>query len=194
MYSSMDGIALKEVGNTPPCSEWVRDGTRLLTGREFINAVKLRHDALPNLTRTKRGRQETVTCRAGCQTEESLGHIWQRCHRTHHTRIQRHDNMLNYVVDRLQEFEYNVERERDIRTQQAVYIPDGIARKGEDVYILDVQVVGLRTPLTRAHAVKSKKYSTPDLLAEVSPSETPMVSSVTLSYRGCWAKESVQTL
>ncbi|KAH9364747.1 hypothetical protein HPB48_014880 [Haemaphysalis longicornis] len=106
LYSSADGKALKEVANAPTCSEWGRDGSRLLTGRAFINVVKLRINALPNLTRTKRGRDTVTTCRAGCRTEELLGHILQRCHRTHHVRIQKHDNILDYVVKRLQEFEF----------------------------------------------------------------------------------------
>lgn len=95
LYTSADGKALK-VANAPACSEWVRDCARLLTGHAFINAVKLRINALPNLTRAKRGRDTATTCRAGCRTEESLGHILQRCHHTHHVRIQRYDNIFNY--------------------------------------------------------------------------------------------------
>ncbi|KAH7985611.1 hypothetical protein HPB49_026344 [Dermacentor silvarum] len=44
----------------------------------------------------------------------SLGHVLQRCHRTHHQRIQRHDCILRHVAKRL--------REKDGRSQRSLTI------------------------------------------------------------------------
>lgn len=68
-------------------SNCVTEGTRFLSGREFINLVKVRLNAVPVLSRLKRGRDVPISCRAGCSQDESLRHVLQRCHRTHHTRI-----------------------------------------------------------------------------------------------------------
>ncbi|XP_075534586.1 uncharacterized protein LOC142568593, partial [Dermacentor variabilis] len=68
-------------------------------------------------------------CRASCDSDESLGHILQRHHQTHHTRITRHD-ILRHLKKRISES-----------------------------VILDAQVVGTRFPLSDAHAAKCSKYS-----------------------------------
>lgn len=62
--------------------------------------------------------------------------------------------------------------------------------------MLDVQVVSLRQALSAVHVAKSSKYMKEDLLCQLRrrPDERPSVSSVTLNYRGMWAKESVKTL
>lgn len=53
LHSSANGKAPREVTNAPACSKGVQEGTRLLSGRAFIDVVKQRISALPNLTRTK---------------------------------------------------------------------------------------------------------------------------------------------
>lgn len=74
---------------------------------------------------------------------------------------------------------------RDVRTANAVYIPDIVAKQGDNVMVLDVRIVGLRTSLSHAHSVKKQKYSFSDLSALISPRQQPDVYSITLSYRGC---------
>lgn len=86
------------------------------------------------------------------------------------------------IVKRLQELEFQVEREGHVRTTQGVYIPDIVAKNGGSVTILDV--VWLLTSLSHAHTVKQQKYSTPDLLAVISPSRRPDVSSITSRLLG----------
>lgn len=98
--------------------------------------------------------------------------------------------MLKYVVQRLEELEFLVERERRIDMQHATYIPDVIAKKGDEIVVPDVQGVGLHTALSQPDKAKM----TPDLLSAISPTRATCVSGITVSYRGCWAKESVNTL
>lgn len=192
LHMSFDGRPLQQCKEAPGSTSWLGNGTSLLRGREFIDLAKFHVAAVPNLTRLRRGRELPKQCRAGCQAEESLGHILQRCHRTHHARIKRHDNILRYLAGRLTELGWQVQQERHFKTSQGTKIPDLVIIKREKSHILDVQVVSTRVELTEAHHHKCDKYKIPDLLFQVSP--TPTVSSVTLSYRGTWAGESVRTL
>lgn len=191
---SADGAALKEVDNAPGASAWVAEGTRFLSGREFINAIRVRFNTVPTLTRLKRGQGVTKLCRAGCDQEETLGHILQKCHRTHNTRIQRHDMVVKYVAKRSRELGFTVLEEPHYKTSTGVKIPDLVLRRDGQVLVLDAQVVGTRIKLSDAHVVKTSKYMDHELCWLVSKDRTPIVSTITLSYRGVWAKESVNTL
>lgn len=135
-------------------------------------------------------------CRAGCNTTESLGHILQRCHRTDSTRIRRHDSIVDYVARRLRAIGWDVLVEPTMRTSEGRRFPDLVATRGEQAVILDAQVVGTRISLAEAHKNKVAKYSVPEILDHVRGARktAPLVSSVTLSYRGVWAKESADVL
>lgn len=197
LHHSVDGAALKNCRDAPYAQAWVRDGTRLLSGKQFIDLVKLRINAFPNLTRTKRGQGgASKSCRAGCLAPESLGHILQACHRTHSTRLQRHDGMVAYLAKRLEELEWDVAVEPRIETNRGTVEPDLVLKREGQSVIVDAQVVGTRLPLHEAHRHKVAKYSFPDLWNQirVGPSDTPVVTSATVSYRGVWAKDSVAAL
>ncbi|KAH7961301.1 hypothetical protein HPB52_007316 [Rhipicephalus sanguineus] len=96
---------------------------------------------MPNLTRLKRGRNVDKKCRAGCGSDELLGHILQKCHRTHHTRIARHDNIVTHVAKRLEENGWTVRNEARFKTSQGTQIPDLMIVRDQQPPILDAQVV-----------------------------------------------------
>ncbi|KAG0418275.1 hypothetical protein HPB47_004989 [Ixodes persulcatus] len=75
LHGSYDGAALRDTQDVPAAQSWISDSTRLLPGRHYVNVIKLRVNALPTLSRTKRGRPDDVSCRAGCKARESLGHV-----------------------------------------------------------------------------------------------------------------------
>lgn len=87
-----------------------------------------------------------------------------------------------------------MKEEPHYRTPDGTRIPDLVLTREGQAVILDVQVVGTRIPLSSAHQVKCAKYMLPALLDQVAPNTRALVSSVTLSYRGVWAVESVKTL
>ncbi|CAN7998354.1 unnamed protein product [Ixodes hexagonus] len=101
LHSSVDRACLGDSRNAPFAQQGVSEGTHLLTGRSFIDSVKLRINAMPTRLRTKRGREANIKCRAGCDTVETLGHVLQRCHRTHFVRTKRHDNIVAYLSKQL---------------------------------------------------------------------------------------------
>ncbi|KAL3220281.1 hypothetical protein MRX96_029963 [Rhipicephalus microplus] len=149
---------------------------------------------MPSLTRLKRGQNVSVTCRAGCDTRKSLGHILQQCHRTHHQRIERHDGIVRYLASRLKENGWRVLQEPHYRTSQGTQIPDLVIHRDQQSVMLDVQVVGIRVALSDAYEMKRNKYLFPELTKQVNPHSSPIVAAVTMSYRGTWARESVNIL
>ncbi|KAL7289448.1 hypothetical protein TKK_0016642 [Trichogramma kaykai] len=108
LYSRVDGVALKNSGKVKGQHEWVRDGTRFLSGSDFTQCVRDRVNALPTKSRTGRGRADERLCRAGCGHTETLNHISQVLHRTHVTKIRRHDAIVKYVAKELQNAGHNV--------------------------------------------------------------------------------------
>lgn len=193
LHNSVDGKALREASLTPGAHSWLIEGTHFLTGREYINICKLHINAMPCLARTKRGRDVAKTCRAGCNSAENLGHILQICPRTHHTRISRHNVIAAYVAKRLRENEFTVLEEPHYRVPGGALVPDLVATRGSQTVVLDAQVVSTLHPLTLLHATKTAKYMNKDFLNQLG-NDRPLVSSITMNYRGVWASKSVKTL
>lgn len=75
LYAKVDGKGLQGSVKVPQQHVWVQDGTRLLSGRDFLQACKLRINALPAKSRTTRGRPIDRQCRAGCRRPETLNHV-----------------------------------------------------------------------------------------------------------------------
>lgn len=197
LHQSNDGGPLKDCAKVPFAQKFVSEGTRLLPGRHFIDVNKLRINALPTLSRVRRGRDGTTKCRAGCDANETLSHVLQHCHRTHAPRIRRHDNLVRYAADVLQKKGWEVLIEPHLRTSVgSVYVPDIVATREDQSAIIDAQVVGTGMALDACHSSKILDYSVEDLLAQVKGqrSTAPVVTSLTLNFRGVWAPKSAQDL
>lgn len=193
LHSSVDGGHLKGCAAVPQAHAWVSDGTRLLSGRDFVDCAKLRIGAIPTLARSSRGQEKDVSCRAGCRKPETLSHVVQQCHRTHGARIKRHDGIVAYLCRKFHKDGWTVEREPCIKTKQGRRFPDIVIRKQDRSAIVDVQIVGTATPLDVAHRRKQAYYSeNEEVVAYVKPvhDHAPLVTSCTLSYRGVWSGRS----
>ncbi|KAF8774012.1 Retrovirus-related Pol polyprotein type-2 like protein [Argiope bruennichi] len=80
LYASVDGSALRASGKTAGQHTWISNGTFLVSGRDYINMIKARINALPTRTRTARGRpNKPRNCRAGCAALETPNHVVQQC-------------------------------------------------------------------------------------------------------------------
>lgn len=62
LHTSADGISLAGAKYAPSSCLWLTERTRFLKGKEFIELVRFQINALPCLTRTKRGRDAPTTC------------------------------------------------------------------------------------------------------------------------------------
>lgn len=204
LHASNDGAALREVRQMPAAQRWIQEGTGLLTGRAFIDVNKLRINALPVKTRTKRGKEADKNCRGGCRVSETLDHVLQKCHRTHAARIKRHDGLVELIVDRLRKKGWTVEKEKRFQGPQTL-IPDIVARRVtkdstasdriENV-VIDATVITCGIPLLKAHEGKVRKYDVPQVTAicKGKSTEHPLVTSATLNFRGVWCRQSAQDL
>lgn len=193
LHNSVDGAHLGTCKEVPESQQWVSDGTRLLSGRDFVDCAKLRINAIPTLARTSRGRNQDTSCRAGCRQIETLGHVLQQCERTHGERIKRHDGVVEYLCKKFKADKWSVEREPCITTKEGNRFPDIVIRKGDRTAIVDVQIVGTSTPLETAHRRKQNYYARNDEVvayAKADKSGTPIVTSCTVSYRGVWSTSS----
>lgn len=194
----VDGKGLKESSKVPQAHRWITEPTKLLSGQDYLECVKLKFNALPSRSRTSRGRNaRDRNCRAGCSAIETTNHILQQCHRTHGTRVKRHDGLVNYLQRSLEQKGFHVQKEHQIETEQGIRKPDLITWKNNKVLLVDVQVVTDSFDLSTAHRAKVVKYSTPEVLRHMettSQASEVKVSSLTLNWRGIMCKDSVEDL
>lgn len=193
LHRSQDGGPLKESGKVPTQHRWVVDGTRFLTGRDFVNAHRLRINAQPLRVRMARGRVKERGCRAGCHDAETLHHVLQTCHRTHRPRVQRHDACVKYLSRPREGREVAVEPH--FRTQLGLLKPDLIFRIGSSAVVVDAQVVGERSDLNALHRRKSEKYEClEEPIRRRYNADNVIFSSLTVSARGVWSSDSASSL
>ncbi|KAL0103798.1 hypothetical protein PUN28_017835 [Cardiocondyla obscurior] len=195
LYTKVDGIGLKESSQVPQQHVWIQEGTRFLTGKDFLQSCKLRINALPTKSRTSRGRPKERLCRAGCNRPETLNHVLQQCHRTHGPRIKRHNAIITYIERGLRRQEYEVSNEPEIHTTAGLRKPDLIAKRGITAILIDAQVVNDQTDLNSAHKQKSELYK--DLMETIKEKwnvQEVKFTSATLSWRGVWSGRSAEEL
>ena len=151
LHNSLDASGLKESRETFGQHSWIGDGTKFLSGRDFIHSCRFRIGAIPTKARTSRGRHRDRRCRAGCEASETLHHVIQVCFRSHLTRVQRHDAVSRYVATKLRGKGYVVQKEPRIQTEDGLRKPDIVAYKEPTALVVDAQVVGEQFDLRRDH-------------------------------------------
>ncbi|CAL7932959.1 unnamed protein product [Xylocopa violacea] len=198
LHATVDGQGLRESNKTPQQHQWISDGTRLLTGRDFLTCVKARIGALPTKSRTSRGRYVDRRCRAGCTAQETLNHVVQQCHRTHGMRVRRHDAIVAYISRNMKRQGYTVSEEPTFSSEEGTRKPDLVATMGRTTIVVDAQVVSEQTDLNMAHKRKVEYYSkNTSLLRNIGRREQStdvQVLSATLSWRGIWSSKSAEDL
>ena len=198
LFKSADGKGLRESNRVKHQHNWVKEGTRFLSGRDYLNSIKLRINALPTRSRTTRGRRRDRLCRAGCGTPETLNHILQQCHRTHGMRVRRHDQIIKYVARGLANRNFRVEVEEARTADSGHRKPDIVASRDGHCLVLDAQVVSEQSNLDDANARKIAKYEQDnELIAGILASHdasTIQVLGITLNCRGVWSGKASDSL
>lgn len=203
LYQSTDGLELREAWKVKASTNWLTDPMVRVPPGDWINYVRVWIGALPSRVRTTRGvrrAHQDVLCRGGCGVDETTAHIVQQCFRTHGGRVMRHDAIAAVLAAELDRAGYRVRREHLFQTQQGGRKPDILAVKGEQGFVLDVQVVSGARSLNEAHTLKTRYYeSNNQLMDSISAllqvnRQKIRVSSVTLSWRGVWAVQSAGIL
>ncbi|MPC49623.1 Retrovirus-related Pol polyprotein from type-1 retrotransposable element R2 [Portunus trituberculatus] len=171
LYATADGRGLSGTDRSPPTHDWVGDGTLLMRGSSYINALKTRLGVVNTRLRSSRGRPAApVQCDLGCGRPESLGHILQSCPKLAPERTRRHDRVLDLLHQQLCRKNWQLLREPHIRTQAGVRVPDLVIWDRQGSTVLDVQVVADNSVsdfLSRAHDLKRFYYDVGDVRAWV---------------------------
>lgn len=198
LHGSIDGLGLAKSGGVPQQHQWVIDGTRFLSGRDFLNIIKLRINALPTRSKCARGRMgHDKRCRAGCSAVETMNHIQQICERTHDTRVDRHDDLVKYVARGASRRGFAVLKEPAIRTNDRLRKPDLIISRAEDevAYVVDAQIIGEQQNLPTAHERKKNYYRQYlQYIRALTGIDNIHFGSITLNWRKIWSESSVNQL
>lgn len=195
MLSGVDGVGLRESCKTPGQNNWVRGNTMFLSGRDFINSIKLKFNALPCRSRCSRGRTDDRLYRAGCRRAETLAHILQVCPRTFDQRMRRHNAVVSYTARGLEQRGFTVTLEPHYSTSEGVKKPDIIATKDGIAHIIDAQVVADGEPLRRAHERKLDRYAVLEpIIKAVHAVREVRLHSATLTWRGVWSSDAADSL
>ena len=198
LHASIDGNGLKTSTGDKHTHRWIKEPTKLLTGRDFIHCVKTRINALPSRSRTTRGRpQQDRTCRAGCPRQETVNHIVQQCPRTHSSRIDRHNSVIKYLRREATQRGLDTLEEPIIQTSDGPRKPDLVIKNGNRAVVIDAQIITDSFPLATAHRNKVGKYDRPEIrndLRTLMDVDEVAVTSATLNWRGIWDSTSLQQL
>lgn len=195
LYAKIDGSGLRESSLVPQQHRWIQEGTRFLSGRDFVQSCRLRINALPTKSRTSRGRPKERLCRAGCNRSETLNHILQQCHRTHGPRIKRHDALASFIAASLERQEYRVVVEPKFQIDEGFRKPDIVEWLGVTALVIDAQVVNDQVDLNVVHSKKADYYKNlSSLIKRTYGVQEVKYTSATLSWRGVWSEESAKSL
>lgn len=203
LHNSADGFELRESHKSPLSTRWMDADSLNIPGRDFVQYVHVRINALPTLIRTSRGarRNERATgCRAGCLSTETAAHVIQGCFRTHGGRVLRHNAVSNTLAAGLKNINWTVHKEPVFTTSEGRRKPDLVCVKDERVSVVDVQVVSGVPPLDESHERKSQYYGNNTSLVEALAAryrvrkDNISFSSCTLSWRGVWSARSADWL
>ena len=130
LHRSVDGSGLNMCSQISIANKWVDSSTHLMSGANYIGAIKVRGNLMATAARMARGRpQRDVACDA-CGRTKSLGHILQVCPRTSGARIDRHNSVLARTVKVLVKNHWSVLVEPAIPTLAGIRRPDIVAWKG----------------------------------------------------------------
>ncbi len=197
-HRSMDGRGLAlQVKELPSAQRWIGSGTRLLSGRDFINALLVRGNLLPTPARKSRGREGVSPLCPTCGTWCTLGHISQVCPRTHGMRVARHDNIVKYVTEQLRGRNFTVLVEPTIPCGGSYLKPDLVCWQRGRAFVLDVVVTSDGFGFSEAINRKVSKYDNEVVrrfVSSVSGINEISVEGIALSWRGCWSKQSAHVL
>lgn len=198
LLENYDNKGLKQANQVPSAHRWIDDGSKFLSGRDFIHSLQIRHASLSTRSRMFRGRQtEDRTCSRGCHAVETLDHILQKCFATHGLRIRRHDSIVNYLQRSMLQRGVTTHKEPEFRTTSGKRKPDVVGYTSQVVTVVDVQIVNDQISLEAAHLAKKNYYAgNEDLVRQLAPLRPGgvMFTSLTANWRGCLSKSSVDDL
>lgn len=178
---------------------WVCEKANDISGRDFVHYNQIRAGTLPSKSRTRRGRPLERRCRAGCQCPETNYHIIQQCHRTHGGRVLRHDRVVTFVKDFIEEAngEATVLKEQRFQTLEGLQKPDLLITINGSTTLVDVQIVSGNNMETD-HRRKCDRYKSVQglehMIMNKCRSGDVSYEAITISYKGIIEKQTDKLL
>lgn len=201
LYHSNDGRDLDLASRVAGQNTWIFRPNNFLTGRDFINFIKLRINALPSKVRLTRGvrSQEGRMCRHGCGLTETTYHTIQQCPRTHGWRVRRHDRLVQYIADKNNNEYKKCIIEPRIVTDRGLRKPDLLIIEDRAATVVDVQVTGYdRNYLNNFNRNKVNYYGEHagfiQAVKDAHDVDEVKVLAFTISYKGLVNKTSFNQL
>ena len=160
---------------------------------DFIKSVHVRLKSLSSPTRLRRRGRGDGSCTIDRTPNASLCHISQICGITYGARIKRHDALVKSLKRGLEACGWKCQMEPRIPIDTSFVKPDIIARRGNNVVVLDPAITGDSAAyLSQRFAEKVVKYSTQEVrdyclkLQELNGMELQSfkVLGVPMTYRG----------
>jgi Reverse transcriptase (RNA-dependent DNA polymerase) len=200
---SSQGGAVEAFRESPLGNTVLRQPT-LLSPSRFITTLQMRVNAATTRATLRRtGNRTTSKCRKCGVRDETLGHIIGYCPFTKAARISRHDEIKNFIGDRLRTQRGKVTSisiERRFRHDQAggsVWLqPDITVHRGVAAYLIDITVRVERPGyFAQAASQKRTKYECllPSLMVEANVT-TAKVLPIVVGTRGALPNETVANL
>ena len=190
LHNSCDGKGLRHANEVVGASDWVQNGTSLMSGANYIKAIKIRNNLWWTEERAIRGRGRAPKCDAGCNATSNLGHMLQSCSRTHDQRVKRHDKVISFIADTLRKKGWSTIETPSIITSEGLRKPDLIGARGSVSFVLDGIICGdsnIHSPDT-AHKRKIAYYNKPDVTSftmnAFAGATSCVVGAVSISWRG----------
>ncbi|KAG8177071.1 hypothetical protein JTE90_015723 [Oedothorax gibbosus] len=187
-----DGIGLQDAHKVPTASEWVLEGTKLISGQAFINEIQVRTGTLFSREGAARGRNISNQCSRGCSQPETLNHVLQNCYASDKLRIIRHDRLVEYIHRGAQQRKFSLHMEPEFSLPVGKLKPDLVLYKDDRAIVVDAQVINNQYPLEKASQEKIKKY-TPLIKHQLKDTKATILS-FTINWRGVICKSSADSL
>lgn len=189
LYVANDGKDLILAATVPTQNQWLSYTNQFISGRDYINYVKFRINALPSRVRVSRGSSLNKLCSA-CNTKtETTYHVIQGCSRTHGMRIKRHDTLVKFIANINTSGGKRVIVEPHIKTDSGLRKPYIIIIDGAQATVVDVQIVSYdNNRLNTFHNNKVNYYKNNSDLINMIKSDYCVsevdVAAVTIHYKG----------
>ena len=171
LHSSTDGKDLQNCSKTSSSTAWVERDSRLISGGDYVHLIHTRIGCLPSKARLARGRVKDVSCRACRGAKETAYHVVQRCGRTHHGRLQRHEKICDILFKELKRDGWQVRKEphlkvTNVRGGYDVRKPDLLCIRNDTLMMVDPHIVE-SSGMDNAYKHKKHKYLLKNVKAAV---------------------------
>jgi hypothetical protein len=178
---------------------WLKN-TDILKPIKFITALKTRANVAGDKVALAREKiKEDVDCRRCHAQKETLGHILGQCVYTKKARIERHDTIKDYILQRVieKDKEAIVTREPNLRSPEGnVLKPDLVIKNQEGVFVVDITVShedGDYLRLARRGKIEKYNKLLPDLQDRLSTTEGEVLPIV-VGSRGAMPRNTILAL